>query len=220
MNGNSIPRRSFMALLLGGTGAALVGCESVLPGAQRDAPNLYELSPKSTFDSNLPRFTGQLIVEMPVAGAGLVTNRIPVKTSDTKFEYFARSEWIDIAPKMVQTLLIESFENTNKIVAVGRESAGLRADYVLKTELREFQVETYGTGGARVRVRLALKLVRMPERVIISSTSFEASEKPANTEVAAAIPAFDEALGKVLRRTVEWTLRNATADQRRRPRTF
>lgn len=216
----SVPRRAFLALSLAAAATALAGCESILPGAQRDAPSLYELSPKSTFDANLPVFSGQLIVETPVAGAGLVTNRIPVKTTDTKFEYFARSEWIDIAPKMVQTLLIESLENTKKIVAVGRESAGLRADYVLKTELREFQLETFRPDGPRVHVRIASKLVRMPDRIIIASTSYDASEKVGNTDIAAAIPAFDEALGKVLKRTVEWTLREAASDMRKRPRTF
>ena len=37
----------------------------------------------------------------------------------------------------LQTLIIESFENSGRIVAVGRESVGLRADFTLKTELRE-----------------------------------------------------------------------------------
>ena len=39
---------------------------------------------------------------------------------------------------MVQTLLVESFENTGKIVAVARKATDIRADYVLKTDLREF----------------------------------------------------------------------------------
>ena len=60
-----------------------------------------------------------------------------------QIEYYARSGWADRAPLMVQTLMIESFENSKKIVSVGRESIGLRADFILKTELRELQAVYY-----------------------------------------------------------------------------
>ena len=53
--------------------------------------------------------------------------------------------WTDNAPLMVQTLLIESFESTRSIIAVGREAVGLRPDYVLHTDLREFDA-TYDDG--------------------------------------------------------------------------
>ena len=59
------------------------------------------------------------------------------------------------------TLLVESFENTGKIVAVGRQAIGLRSDFNLKSELREFQAEYFG--GAKiptVRVRINTKLIK------------------------------------------------------------
>ena len=42
---------------------------------------------------------------------------------------------------MVQILVVEFFENAKKILGVGREQIGLRSDFVLKNELREFQAE-------------------------------------------------------------------------------
>ena len=59
-------------------------------------------------------------------------------------------------------MLIESFENSGKIVAVGRESAGLRSDFVLRTELREFQAEYFEPGPPKMRVRRSAKLAEMP----------------------------------------------------------
>ena len=50
--------------------------------------------------------------------------------------------WTDRVPAMIQTLLVASFENTGKIVAVGRESVGLRADFLLKTEIRKLRQVT------------------------------------------------------------------------------
>src|SRR5207253_9880208 len=113
----------------------------------------------------------------------------------------------DAAPQLVQTLLIESFENTGKIVAVTREASQLRAYYVLQTELREFQAE-YEKPNAppTVRVRLNGKLIRMPDRTIVGSETVERVVQAEKTDMESVVLAFDEALGKVMKRIVEWTL--------------
>jgi cholesterol transport system auxiliary component len=116
---------------------------------------------------------------------------------------------VDRAPQLVQRMLVESFESTDKIVAVARQSINLRSDYNLISELREFQAE-YDKGGVpNVRVRINVKLVKMPERVIIGSTTAEFVEKSGGTELEAVVLAFDTALGKSLKRIVEWTLTTA-----------
>ena len=107
-------------------------------------------------------------------------------------------------------LLIESFENSNRIVAVGREATGLRSDFVLKTDLRDFHAEYDGDPArspARVQVRIAAKLVRMPRRLIVAGDTFEAEVKAESPAFSDAIKAFDHALDMVMRRIVEWTLR-------------
>jgi cholesterol transport system auxiliary component len=190
---------------------ALAGCQ--VPGTG-DPPQLYTLTPKSTFAADLPTVEWQLIVETPVAAAGLSTSRIALQRSPLELDYYARANWTDTAPLMVQTLLIESFENSKRIVAVSRESTNLRADYVLKTDLREFQAQYDGAGPPVVHVRLSGKLVRLPDRTIIASKSSELSLRAAGGDMQSIVGAFDEALGKVLREHVEWTLR-APATTRR-----
>ena len=59
--------------------------------------------------------------------------------SPTTIDYFANAAWSDRAPAMVQSLLIESFEQTGKIISVSRDLAVLRADYILMSELRRFE---------------------------------------------------------------------------------
>jgi cholesterol transport system auxiliary component len=121
-------------------------------------------------------------------------------------EYYARTSWTDRAPLMIQTLMIESFENSDRIVAVGRESVGLRADFILKSELREFQAEYYRTDTPSVRVAINAKLVQMPRRTIIGSQSFESVAETTGDTMTEIIAAFDQALGKVLKHLVEWVL--------------
>ena len=184
---------------------ALAACQVPVPG-QGPPPSLYRLTPKSTFSEDLPTVDWQLVLEIPIANAGLSTTRVALQSSPTQLEYFANSSWTDRAPLMVQTLMIESFENSNRIVAVGRESVGLRADFILKSELREFQAEYFRGTLPAVRVAINAKLVKMPRRAIIGSKSFEAVAPAKADTMDEIIAAYDAALGSVLKDLVEWAL--------------
>ncbi|MFN4090270.1 MAG: ABC-type transport auxiliary lipoprotein family protein [Alphaproteobacteria bacterium] len=178
------------------------GCTGIVPG-QGPAPMLYTLTPKSTFADGLPTVDWQLVLEVPFASAALNTTRVAIQPTPMSFDYYARASWTDVAPLMVQTLMVESFENSRSIVAVGRASIGLRSDFILKTELREFQAESF-RGGATVGIDV--KLVKMPERTIVAANEFRATAPGDVDQLSSIIEAFDQALGRVLKHTVEWTL--------------
>ena len=183
----------------------LAACAGMLPGGGAP-PDLYTLTPKSTYSADLPTVTWQLAIEVPVAAESLNNSRIALRHDPLSLRYYKGARWTERAPVMVQTLLIESFENSGKIVAVARKATDIRADYVLKTDLREFQAE-YDAGGAPVaHVRLNAKLVVMPKRAIIASETFESSVRAEGTGIAQVVVAFDTALGKTLKQIVEWGL--------------
>lgn len=186
----------------------LSGCEGLVPSLGGPPPNLYTLTPKNTFTKELQRVRWQLVVDEPLASGGLNIDRIALRHSPTELKYFARARWTERAPRMVQTLMVESFENSGAIVAVGRKAIGLRSDYNLITELREFQAEYFESDGVpTVRVRLNAKLVKQPRRAIVASRTFESTIKSEGKAMRHVIRAFDQALGKVLRHTVEWTIK-------------
>lgn len=174
-------------------------------------PNFYNLTPKSTFRQDLPSVNWQLIIEEPMAAGGLDSSRIALRPHSTELKYFAGARWTQRAPEMLQTMLVESFENTGKIVAVGRQSIGLRSDYILKTELREFQAETYGSEDSMtIRVRINAKIIQSSRRAIVGSKSFENVVTVENdSSMKSIVLAFDQATGRVLKQVVEWTLLTA-----------
>jgi len=189
-------------------------CQGLIPGATRDPPRLYELTPKSTFDPALPRVRSQLVVETPESASGLATSRIAVKQKPTTLDYYARAEWTDLAPRLIQTKLIESFENSGKIVSVGREGSGLRSDYILKSELRHFEAQLYDSKNPLIRVVINVKLVKMPQREIVANRPFERTKEVDAANIDQLVEGFDEALGGVLKRVVEWSIREMDARDR------
>jgi cholesterol transport system auxiliary component len=189
----------------------LAGC-GVIPRVNEPV-DLYTLTPKTTFPADLPKVDWQLVVETPVAAASLDTPRIALQRTPLTFEYYAQAAWTDNAPAMVQTLLIESFESTKSSPAVGREAIGLRPDYVLKTDLREFEAVYEGEAPVpNIWVRMNAKLVKMPERRIIASQTFGYKMPATGAKLTDIVAAFDEALGHVLKNIVLFTLK-APAEQ-------
>jgi cholesterol transport system auxiliary component len=192
--------------------AGLLALAGTLPGCgllpEVSVPvQLYTVTPKTSYPETLESVDWQLVVEMPNAATSLDTPRIALQRTPFTLEYYAGSAWTDNAPLMVQTLLIESFESTRSITAVGREGVGLRPDYVLKTDLREFEaIYEDGSPNPVIWVRINAKVVKMPERRIVSSATFERREASAGTKLPDIVAAFDEALGHTLKRIVLFVL--------------
>ena len=192
--------------------ALLAGCAGLDTLTSVATPiELYSLTPKSTFSSNLPRLRQQIVVSEPTANASGSNDRITVQPSPLKVQYLPEARWVDRAPAIVQTLLVESYENTGMVDAVGRSAVGLRADFLIVTELREFQARLPKTETSaaplEVLVRINMKVVDAFEDRIIASRSFEEIAPAGSDDADDVVAAFDEALGDVLRDSVEWSIR-------------
>ncbi len=193
-----IARRDLVLML--GAGAALAGCGGLLPQVNEPVP-LYTLSAVTEFGQSLPKVHWQLVVGTPVASADLDTTRIALTRSPGVVEYFAKGAWADNAPVLLQTKLIESFEASGSIVAIGRDASGLKPDYVLQSELRDFQAEFDGEQPT-AHLRLAAKLVRMPDRRIIATVTIDQRVPAAGGSLAQIVDAFDRAAGEAFQEVV------------------
>jgi cholesterol transport system auxiliary component len=186
---------------------AVTGCASLL--GLGPAPHLYRVTPKSTYPASLPHLSGQLLVDVPFAPAGLDTERIALSRSAVSIDYFADSEWIDRVPLMVQTGLLDSFENSKALTAIDRESVGLRADLILKTDIRHFEALYDSRSEApEVWVAISARLVDPSGRDVVAQAAFERRKQAQGNDIAQIVVAFDEALGGVMEDIVVWTARN------------
>lgn len=203
--------------------AALAGCTGLDTLRQASKPNdLYLLTPKSTFSSSLPRIRKQIVVQEPTATAAVNTDQIAIQPTALQVQYLPQARWVDRAPLIVQALLVESYENSGKVAAVGRSIVGLRADYVIVPDLREFQGivvgETADSKTVRVEVRMNIKIIDEYEDKIIASDSFQEFVVSASDKTPDLVEAFDIALGKTMRDAVEWSVRKINTHATSNPR--
>ena len=185
------------------------GCSSLLPHAPERT--LYRLMPAISLPTGLPHVSAQLVVATPVSQGGLDTRRIVLSRPQGSLDFYADGEWAERLPLLVQTALIDGFDKSGAIAAVSSEGLGLNADFVLESELANFEASLDSPKAApRIVIRLDLKLVRMPERKIVAQSSVNGGAVAASNELSDIVRAFNVALGSAVADTVGWTLSNVS----------
>lgn len=196
----SRPMLAILLLVLSGCGAL-----SALDDASQPL-DIYQLQPV-TVSGAVPRSGAELVIEEPVAGGVLETDRIMIQTGPFQAQYLPGVRWSDPAPAMLQTLLLRSFAETGALGSVGRNPIAARPDFALLGELTDFQAETVeGVEGATVRTRIMLRIVREEDARVVASRTFETTEPSVSTETEALVPAFDRAASRLVTEIVPWVL--------------
>ena len=109
---------------------------------------------------------------------------------------------------VVQRALLEGFEKSGKIGAVARDTEGVRADYLLQTDLRAFEAR-YSVPDAppTIVVDIAARLLRTPGRKIALTLQARHTAEASANSVPAVVAAFDQALGEAVEDIVGQTLK-------------
>jgi cholesterol transport system auxiliary component len=179
-----------LALLIA---AAAAGCSS-------SAPQTYDLS-AATVASFRP-LRAPVAVREPVATLDLDTQRVLVRTGPGMLAYLSGAQWSDRLPTLVQTRLIETFQNANLFQSVSRASSNLAAQYDLQLDIRDFELDAQSRKGV---VDIAVKIVTAGGGRVVAAQIFR-SEAPADgTSGPAATAALDRALNDVMAKIVAFT---------------
>lgn len=177
-----------------------------------DPASLYNLTPAGGSNASQPGVDWALFIDIPSAESALDTDRIAMRPSPNELRYFADVRWVDRAPRMLRSLLVQSFENSGRIRSVTGEVTGLPYDYSLKVELRAFHAEIADPRAApRIKLRLNAKIIRRAPISLVATRNFELQETASGTDMAAIIDAYDGITRRMLRDVVSWTF--ATAGQ-------
>jgi cholesterol transport system auxiliary component len=201
-----LSRRSL--LLAGAATLALGACGSLI-GPSNPSPQIWRLEPALAAPSGGAPASWQLAVARPTATAALDTERIALLRGAV-MDYYADVQWNDAMPRLVQALLVEAFEKSGRVPAVAREAEGIRADYVLQCDIRDFDAQ-YGAAAdaaPQVVVEIEARLLAPRGEVVASLDARQTARAGANS-VAGVVQAFDQALGAALGQIVSWTMQAA-----------
>jgi cholesterol transport system auxiliary component len=185
-------------------------CLSLLPETEPSA--VYRLSAPAPHD-----WTGEdwilVRIDRPLAPRGLAGDEVALLMGDRHLAYMAGARWITTAPRIVQNLVIDTFNATDDRIAPARPDDGVQSDYELKLDLREFEA-AYDRGpdsAPVVRVRLAARLIAEEGRRFVGARVFTAEIRATTNQRRAIIDAFDAAANQATRELASWTA-NLAAD--------
>lgn len=178
--------------------ALLAGCGG---GSKIEA--IYQLS--ALPDPGVPGgTTAQILVPEPRALEALASNKIAVKPTPMTLSYYPSVALEDAAPKVLQRMLLDTFQNTGRVRAVGLPGQSLLINYQVVTEVRAFQAETYA--GDQARVEVSAKLLDDSNGRVIKDRIFVTVVPMAGDSVEAAAEGLNQATQRLAADIVSWTL--------------
>ncbi len=178
--------------------AALASCGS--------APNdTFDLSAVSTpVSTKASARNRQLLIADPSALKALDSEQILVRVAGSEVQYLKKSQWSDKLTRVVQSKLVEAFEDTGRLGGVGKPGQGLAIDYQLISDVRAFEIAA--GGGDRGVVEISVKLLNDRNGSVKAQKVFRAEAPSKGSSSSAYVAALDQAFGLVTGEIVAWTL--------------
>jgi len=144
----------------------------------------------------------QLVINEPGAVRSLENDRIMVRDG-ARVAYYKGAAWTDRLPRLMQARMVEAFQNTGLVQAVGSRSDRLNADFELSTQVQAFQVEV-NQGSADAYASLYVKVIDGDNGRMVASRGFEARVSTSHKDVDQMVVSLNQAFDQVLREVVPW----------------
>jgi phospholipid/cholesterol/gamma-HCH transport system substrate-binding protein len=181
----------------------VAGLERMTGGGAKIPTTYYDLTAPRDFPPATKARAVQLVIPDPTALVMIDAQTILIRPPPPRADGAAKPAlWGDSLPKLVQAKLIETFDNSNYLRAVGRPTDGFEGDHKLLIEIRTFQLSLKPQPIAEIE--LSAKLMN-DKGGLVGSHVFRANAPAGGTDIAAAAAALDVAFGKVARELVIWT---------------
>lgn len=198
---HSLSRRSWLK----GTVVALPLVALSLSGCGTAAKNdTFDLSANVSGEGPSAK-SRQILIADPTALSALNSEQIVIRVSPSEIQYLSKAQWSDKLPRMVQSKLVEAFENSGKLGGVGTPGQGLAIDYQVVTDIRSFEIDA--ANGNQAVVEISAKILNDRNGSVRDQKVFRAAV-PAGVGNPAFVKALDRAFAAVADQIVGWTLRS------------
>jgi cholesterol transport system auxiliary component len=173
--------------------ALAAGCFGGLKN-EAPAPLIYRLdAPQLAAGEPL---AADLAVVVDRAAPGLDSDRVAGRWPGMRLDYIAGARWAERLPVLLQSALVESFQDSGRLRSVQADMGRFRATHSLVLEVRRFEAD-YAAGGLPVaQVEFAATLGRLSDRRVLASFTASASESAGENRQSSVVAALDAAFAR------------------------
>ena len=188
-----INRAARIAFFLAGA-LLIAGCG----GPSRET---FELNSAAVQPAQAPKLRAQLAIREPFASIDLDSQRIVVRTGPQSLAYLSGAQWSDRLPTLVQSRLVQTFQDAHLLEAVGAAGT-LSADYSLDLDIRTFELDVKAL---QANVEISAKILESRGGRVVATRVFKSQTPAVGTSGPKATAALDTALAKVMAEIVAFT---------------
>ncbi len=204
-------KHAVRAAALAVTLLASAGCGSLLD-TDLPASTSYVLVPVPASSTGIARSDADISIGRPDVAPGLDTERIAV-LKGRQLDYYRGAQWGGRMTEVVQTLIVDSFEDQQLFRSVTSEQARVPGEYVLDVSVRDFQAEYAGASEApTAHVTILGRLIRVTDRQLVETFAATAQSKATDNRMSDVAAAFETAAHKVVLELAQKTAAAVAAD--------
>jgi cholesterol transport system auxiliary component len=182
---------------------AIAAALAAMLGGCASAPALvtYGLAAPVERVSAPMRLPGLILIVEPTAIELYASERVVVRERDGALSYLPGVQYADQLPALVQTRLVETFENASRIGGVARPGDRVSPDFQLNSTIRTFWVDAETSQAV---VEVAVRAVDERDGSVADAKVFSARAPVAAIEGRAAMLGLEAALAEVMLEIVRW----------------
>jgi len=169
-------------------------------GGKKTNGQVVDLTPSKWLALVAKPPAGQIAISEPNALGALDTDKLvldPAAGPETP-----TATWADALPKLMQSRLVQSFENAGLVGSVVRGD-GSTSDYLLQSDIRSFRITNDGAPAAELE--LGVKILNAKGRVL-AGRIFKAKAPLVSIDAKIAAIGLNDAFGRATQDLVGWTV--------------
>lgn len=174
-------------------GLALAGA-LLLAACGGSTAETFDLNSAAVHPARAHELRARLAIREPFASLDLDSQRIVVRTGPQSLAYLSGAQWSDRLPAMVQSRLVQTFQDAHVLQAVG-PAGTVAADYSLDLDIRTFELDVKAL---QADVEIAAKILEARSGRVVAARVFKAQAPAAGTSGPKAAAALDAALSKMM----------------------
>lgn len=201
---NPMIRNAARLMTVAALAVGLSGCISLFPKAE--PASLYRFGEAEVSVPKGPPGTMFGVLKTPSSFTRAAAGDRILTSTNGEMAYIADARWVSPAFVLFEEATARAFENDpGRARLIGRGEVA-KADMMLRLEVRTFEAD-YVNGpkaAPEVVVRVRSVLTRSQDRALVGDQIFEARVKATDNRVGAIVPAYDQAVARVLGDIVAW----------------